>query len=317
MLHRVMRLLGVLAVFYAALQLSACRVNAAEELPKSFRVMTFNIRYDNPGDGENGWVHRKDKVASVIRLHQADIAGLQEALKHQINELAERLPEFAWFGVGRQDGKDGGEFTPIFYRRDRFELVEHGDFWLSETPEKIGSKSWDAALPRIATWGKFKDKTTELEFYLLNTHFDHIGLTARLESAKRLRLWAESRVKELPVILIGDFNCLPASPPIQWLTCAREVSTATAGDPPAVPVAVSCSDCLLCDAIERTKKPHHGPTSTWNGFGPLVPSRKIDHIFVTERVDVLQHAILADHWDGRWPSDHLPVLAEVELGDSK
>ncbi len=275
--------------------------------------MTFNIRYDNPGDGENRWVFRKDKVASVIRLHQADIAGLQEALKHQITELAERLPDYGWFGVGRQDGRDGGEFTPIFYRRDRFEVVEHGDFWLSETPEKIGSKSWDAALPRIATWGKFKDKTTEREFYLLNTHFDHLGVLARLESAKQLRSWTEGRVKELPVIVIGDFNCLPASPPMQWLTCAREATSATTGDPPAEPATILCSDCLLCDAIHRTKKPHHGPTSTWNGFGPLVPLRKIDHIFVTERVDVLQHAILADHWDGRWPSDHLPVMAEVEL----
>jgi endonuclease/exonuclease/phosphatase family metal-dependent hydrolase len=315
--HRAMRLLGVLAVFYAALQLVECRADAADETAQAFRVMTFNIRYDNPGDGENGWVHRKDKVASVIRLHQADIAGLQEALKHQIDELAERLPEYAWFGVGRQDGKVGGEFTPIFYRRDRLEVVEKGDFWLSETPEKIGSKSWDAALPRIATWGKFKDKKSEEQFFLLNTHFDHVGLTARLESAKRLRSWAESRVKELPVIVIGDFNCLPTSPPIQWLTCARVVTNTIDGDAAVKPVVASCSDCLLCDAIERTKKPHHGPTSTWNGFGPLVPLRKIDHIFVTERVDVLQHAILADHWDSRWPSDHLPVLAEVELRSSK
>jgi endonuclease/exonuclease/phosphatase family metal-dependent hydrolase len=275
--------------------------------------MTFNVRYDNPGDGENGWLHRKDKVASVIRLHEADIAGLQEALKHQIEELAERLPEYAWFGVGRQDGKDAGEFTPIYYRRDRFELVEHRDFWLSETPEKAGTKSWDSSLPRIATWGKFKDKQSDRQFFLLNTHFDHLGVTARLESGKLLRSWTASRVKDLPVIVMGDFNCLPASPPIQWLTCEKNIVAESREEQPPIVQSTSCSDCLLCDAMHRSAQPHHGPTSTWNGFRQLVPARKIDHIFVTEGVNVLQHAILADHWDGRWPSDHLPVLAEVEL----
>jgi endonuclease/exonuclease/phosphatase family metal-dependent hydrolase len=313
MKERLTRLLGVLAVFSGALHLAACIANAADESAHSFRVMTFNIRYDNPGDGENGWVHRKAKVASVIRLHQADIAGLQEALKNQIDDLSARLPDYAWFGVGRQDGKELGEYTPIFYRRDRFELVEHRDFWLSETAENAGSKSWDAALPRIATWGKFKEKRSEQEFYLLNTHFDHLGVQARLESGKLLRLWTESHVKELPVIVIGDFNCLPASPPIQWLTCARDTVGEATTNPPVEPVAVSCSECLLCDAMQRTKQPHHGPTTTWNGFRQLIPARKIDHIFVTDRVEVLQHAILTDHWDGRWPSDHLPVVAEVEL----
>jgi endonuclease/exonuclease/phosphatase family metal-dependent hydrolase len=271
--------------------------------PAALRVMTFNIRFNNSGDGENAWPHRKEKVASMVRLYAADVVGMQEALRSQIDELAKMLPTHDWVGVGRNDGKDAGEFTPIFYRRDRLELLDKNTFWLSDTPEKVGSRGWDAALPRIVTWTKFKDKESQREFFVLNTHFDHRGVLARLNSAKLLRAKTTEIAKNLPAVAIGDLNCTAGSAPYQWL-----IGTPSEGAAPDL-----ATEKRLVDAASISKHPPHGPTTTWNGFAELVPGRKIDHIFVHGRVIVEQHAILADHWDGRWPSDHLPVLAEIVL----
>ncbi len=158
---------------------------AAPALPADslVRVVSYNIRYNNPGDGEHAWPLRADRVANLLRFYNPDLFGLQEALQGQIDDLVARLPQYAWFGVGRDDGRSAGEGTPIFYRRDRFTLLDQGTFWLSETPEVPGSKSWDAAITRIATWGRFVDRTTGTRFLYLNTHFDHIGQTARERSA--------------------------------------------------------------------------------------------------------------------------------------
>jgi endonuclease/exonuclease/phosphatase family metal-dependent hydrolase len=287
---------------------------------ESLRVMTFNIRYDNPADGPDAWPLRKDKVAGMVRLYDADIIGMQEALRTQINALAKLLPEHDWIGVGRQDGRDAGEFTPIFYRRDRLEIVDKNTFWLSPTPEKTGSRGWDAALPRIVTWARFKDKQAGGEFYLFNTHFDHQGPTARLESAKLLRAKAVETAGDQAVVVIGDFNCTPTSPPYLWLAGKEPPPPVSADSGAVVPDQVvtdkppAPAKDALADAMLHSRHPHHGPTTTWNGFKALVPGRKIDHIFFRGPVSVDQHAILADHWDGRFPSDHLPVLAEIVIG---
>jgi endonuclease/exonuclease/phosphatase family metal-dependent hydrolase len=301
-------LLFVLATF--TYFFSAPVADAAESL----RVMTFNIRYDNPADGPDAWPLRKDKVAGMVRLYDADIIGMQEALRTQIDALAKLLPQHDWIGVGRQDGKDAGEFTPIFYRRDRLAIVEKNTFWLSPTPEKAGSRGWDAALPRIVTWARFKDKQAGREFYLFNTHFDHQGPTARLESAKLLRTKAVETAGDHPLVVIGDFNCTPTSPPYLWLV-GKAPPPPTSGesakvlpDEPAAPVKDTLADAML-----HSRHPHHGPTTTWNGFKALVPGRKIDHVFIRGPLSVEQHAILADHWDGRFPSDHLPVLVEIKV----
>lgn len=255
-------------------------------------VLSFNIRYDNPDDGENAWPNRIDMVAGVIRFHGADFAGLQEALHHQIEDLEERLPEYEWIGVGRSDGATAGEYTPIFYRADRFELLEQDTFWLSETPEDPGSKSWDAAIERIATWGLFRDRTTDRRFILLNTHFDHVGREARAESARLIVDRLASIEPGLPRIVTGDFNTTEETDAYQVLTA---------------------DESGLRDALRATEQPHYGPTSTWNGFSSIVPDRRIDFIFVGEDVTVRRHGILSDQLDGRFPSDHLPVLAEVTL----
>lgn len=260
--------------------------------PDPMRVMTFNIRLNVASDAENAWPHRQDMVASVIRFHGADIIGVQEAFKEMLDATQERLPGFAWTGVGRADGREGGEYSAIFYRTDRFELQHLDTFWLSETPEVPGSKSWDAAIERIVTWGRFRERATGRTFYVFNTHFDHIGVQARIESARLLVERIPAIAGDLPVILMGDFNVVDSTEPYRILT----------GD---------SGQLALHDAMHRSEHGHHGPTSTWNGFQEIVPERRIDFIFVDDAVRVLQHGILADHVDGRWPSDHLPVLAEI------
>lgn len=260
---------------------------------ESVRLMTFNIRYNNPGDGYNAWPHRVEMVESMIRFHQADVFGVQEALHRQIKDLEAALPEFEWVGVGRDDAATKGEYAAIFFRRGRFQSLESGTFWLSESPEKPGF-GWDAHHNRIATWSLFRDKSTQKEFYLLNTHFDHQGEVARRESAKlMLRKIGELPNQKLPVLLMGDFNMTVDSEPYRILT------------QPAATIH-------LKDTWLHTMESPHGPASTWSGFAfPGHPEKRIDYIFYRNEVEVIQVGSLSDSWSGRFPSDHLPVLAEV------
>lgn len=263
----------------------------------ALRVMTFNIRYDNPEDGEDGWANRKARVASMVRFHGADAVGLQEALRNQIADLEAALPQFGWFGTGRSAARDG-EHCAVLYRRDRLEVLAESTFWLSETPEVAGSQAWDAALPRIVTWGKLRDRRTGAAFHLFNTHFDHRGETARRESARLLR----RKIAEIagpggPVVVTGDFNTTPDTEPYRILTT---------GDGTPGP---------LVDALSASSCPHHGPTTSWNGFKAIQPGRRIDFILVRPPVGVLQHGTLSDTFDGRFPSDHLPVIAELAVGE--
>ena len=266
---------------------------AAAAQDSTVRVMTFNIRYATDADGIHAWTHRKDRVASVLRYHRPDAAGLQEALRHQIDTLAARLPAYAWIGVGRDDGADGGEFSPIFYRRDRLALLDHGTFWLSRSPDVAGSRGWDAALPRIATWGRFRDRQTSVVFLLVNTHFDHVGQQARERSSWLIIDQMEHLADGAPIILLGDFNLEPQNPTYATLMVR------------------------LADTRTVSETPPHGPAATFFGFvvEPEATGRQIDYIFASPGLRVLRHATLTDHWHGYYPSDHLPVLADVRLGD--
>ncbi len=265
----------------------------------ALNVMTFNIRFANPSDGYNFWDNRKELVASMIRYNEADIVGLQEAMRSQLNDLTAMLPGYAWFGVCRTDGSTApdpdNEFSAILYNEQRLERLDGATFWLSETPDEVGSKSWDAALPRIVTWAKFRDKQSGEEFFHFNTHFDHVGVTARAESAKLILARIAQIAGNDPVMLTGDFNCELTDQPYLILTNKEDEKS-------------------LEDALFASKIPHHGPLSTWSGFSfPGVPGRRIDYIFVNDGVEVLKHAILSDSWSGRFPSDHLPVVGRVRF----
>jgi endonuclease/exonuclease/phosphatase family metal-dependent hydrolase len=232
----------------------------------------------------------------MVRFHGADVVGLQEALPNQIADLETALPHFGWFGAGRSAARDG-EHCAVLFRRDRLEVLSESTFWLSETPEVAGSRAWDAALPRIVTWGKLRDRRTGAAFHLFNTHFDQRGEAARRESARLLlRKIAEIAGPAGPVVVTGDFNTTSDSDPYRILTT---------GDGPRG---------ALVDAFGASSCPNHGPTSSWNGFKAIQPGRRIDFILVRPPVAVLQHGILSDTFDGRFPSDHLPVIAELTIG---
>lgn len=179
----------------------------------SIRVMTFNLRLDTPSDGPDAWPHRKEMVAQTMRFHRADFVGIQEGLPHQLEQLDEMLPYFDRIGVGRNTEDDPGEYSAIYYKKDRFELIENNTFWLSETPDEVASVGWDAALPRIVTWGKFRDLNSGKTFFVFNTHFDHIGETARAESASLILEKIDELAGNSPVVVMGDFNTTEDDPP--------------------------------------------------------------------------------------------------------
>jgi endonuclease/exonuclease/phosphatase family metal-dependent hydrolase len=260
----------------------------------SFRVMSYNIRYDTVSDGHNQWSLRKDNVVNLIRLRVPDLFGLQEALPRQIADLNAALPAYRYYGVGDRDGKTRGEFAPIFYRADRFDLLDSGTFWLSKTPTKPGSEGWDAAATRICSWVKLRDRRTYQTFYHFNTHFDSKGRTARLESA-RLILTQTKVIAgfSTPTILTGDFNASPSSDAYHTFITNTQFK----------------------DSKNLSQKSHCGPDSTFSTFvvGNQM-GKSIDHIFVTSQdFKILQHGTLTDSNNGFYPSDHLPVLAEITL----
>ena len=277
----------VLLFFVALFQISAFA-----QIP-SLRVMTFNIRYNEPRDGVNAWANRKTKVADVIRFHKADLVGVQEALIGQIQDLEKLLPDYAWCGIGR-DGAKADEFSAILYRRARFRLLDCKTFWLSETPEKPGSKGWDANLPRIVTWVKFQDDQAKKTFYHFNTHFDHIGSRARTESARLVLAQIPKIAAGAPFVVTGDFNAEETTNVYKILTGKEAAGV-----------------FKLIDTRYASKNGHFGGNSTFNGFKELEPDRTIDYVFVGEKTLVLEHGTLSDRWDGLWASDHLPVLAEI------
>jgi len=261
--------------------------------PQDLDVMSFNIRLNLKSDGENAWPNRKALAVSMIRFYDPDIFGVQEALKGQVNDLTSDLNEYDWLGVGRDDGHEAGEYMAIFYKPSRFKLLKHDTFWLSETPE-IPGLGWDAAYIRVVTWAQFEDLNTGKLFYHFNTHFDNRGELARQESAKLLLTRIREIVGDIPFLVTGDFNCNPDSEPYDILTATE----------------------LLRDAKTISRTPHHGPSRTFNGFDLetlKTAEQPIDFIFVSESVEVLKHATLSDTIDGYFPSDHMPVIAEISI----
>ena len=262
----------------------------------SFRAMTYNIRLDLASDGDNGWPRRREMVAALIRHEAPDLLGMQEVLLGQKRDLEQALPEYAMVGVARDDGREKGEFSPIAFRRVRFTLVDSGTIWLSETPT-TPSKGWDAAYPRIATWALLRDQSTGQTLRVLNTHFDHVGVVARHQSSALLSLWlSQGEWARLPTILMGDFNSAPDGSAYRLLT----------GSP----------SLRLRDARLISRTPAFGPPGTFNAFKiDSNPAAPIDHIFLSDRFSVEGYSVVTQHWGGRLPSDHYPVVAELILED--
>ncbi|MCA5005037.1 endonuclease/exonuclease/phosphatase family protein [Sphingobacterium bovistauri] len=257
---------------------------------QSFHVATYNIRQRNQVDTGNLWIDRKEKVANQIKYHEFDIFGVQEAFKDQMDDMQKLLPKYNWVGVGRDDGKDKGEYSAIFYKKERFRAIKSGTFWLSSTNTESPNKGWDAALPRICTWGIFEDEANSKQFIIMNTHFDHIGKTARKESAKLMLQKAKELAKGLPLIICGDLNVNEKDE--AYFTLANSTSV---------------EDTYYLSPIV------YEPSSTFNGWGKNIKEKgRIDHIFVSKPFNVLKYGILTDTYIGKYPSDHFPVSVQLE-----
>lgn len=256
-------------------------------------VMSFNIRYDNAGDGDNQWKYRKDYAADLIKFYDADIIGTQEVLHNQLIDLSNRLSDYTYVGVGREDGKTKGEYSVILFKKDRFKVINSGDFWLSENTNAVGKKGWDAACERIATWVILKDKESGKRIFFLNTHLDHMGQVARREGAKLVLKEAEVLANGLPVVVTGDFNATPDEEPIRILTNKDDKSHFT-----------------HTRDIATLK---YGPEYTFHNFGKIPVEKRsfIDYIFVKGNIKVTRHGVLTDSKYNLYPSDHYQVLATI------
>lgn len=254
---------------------------------RTVNVMTFNIRYDNPGDGEDAWPLRKEWVGQLIDSSEADIVGLQEALHHQLLDIVSIATRFDWVGVGRDDGGMSGEFSPVLYDRERFELLEAQTRWLSETPDSVGSVGWDAALPRIATIVTLRQRSNDRTVRVVNTHFDHRGETARANSASLIRKWMIDAD-----VALGDFNFQPNEAPWDSITAAG-----------------------LVDVALTMEKGQEGTFRSFDSAAEV--SSRIDYVFLDPSNEALSMDILAPTRNGRYPSDHLPVVVSVRLSDDE
>jgi endonuclease/exonuclease/phosphatase family metal-dependent hydrolase len=263
----------------------------SERQKLKLNVMSFNVRYNTPKDSINAWPYRKEKVAGVITSNNIDIVGVQEAWIDQIRDLRKLLPGYAWFGWSRDNGKRKGEFVPVFYKKDKFTVLEKGIFWFSETPEVAGSKGWDVKYPRIVVWARFKDKLEGKEFYFFNTHLG--GEIARYESAKLLRSKIDQMTQGLGVIVTGDFNATPDSGPID----------------------VMISDdykVYLADALLVAKEKNDELFTNYLFDGNDKDLKRIDYIFVSQAMNVLYHEIINKRVGRYYPSDHLAVKVMLE-----
>ncbi|MBC7363344.1 MAG: endonuclease/exonuclease/phosphatase family protein [Candidatus Aminicenantes bacterium] len=258
----------------------------------TLKVMTFNLRFDNPEDGKQNWNFRKDRVANLIRSTAADLIGTQEALKNQLDDLLERLPDYNYVGVGRADGQTAGEYSAILYQKKRWQLLKSGNFWLSETPEVPGSRGWDASCERIVTWALLEEKESAYRLALYNTHFDHVGQTARKESALLLLERLKQIAGSLPVILTGDFNATIEAEPIRIILNAG----------------------FLRDSRKEAKQVH-GPAWSFHGFGRVPEAERplIDHIFISQPIQVEEYWNIFEASDGVYYSDHNPVLVVLKV----
>ncbi|MCW3086722.1 MAG: endonuclease [Sediminibacterium sp.] len=272
-------------LLFALLLVTAALPGGAQQLT----IGTYNLRYDNKGDSGNLWVNRVPVIASLVRFHDFDILGTQEGLYNQLEDLKTGLTGYTYYGIGRDDGIHKGEHSAVFFKTDKFQVLDSGDFWLSETPEKPGP-GWDAHLNRICSWVRLQDKATRKKFYFFSAHYDHQGETARRESSKLIL----RKIKEIagndPAIFVGDLNggydseCYKTLAATDWLKDAHKEAAFS-----------------------------YANNGSFNAFGKQDRNEIIDHIFTTQDFGIEKWGILTDTYHGKYPSDHFPVLVQLRL----
>lgn len=259
--------------------------------PRPLGVMTLNMRYDNPEDGQNNWRFRRERIAGVIKAQEVDVLGTQELLSNQFDDLSGLLTGYQGVGVGRLDGAESGEYCAVFFRKDRFTLLDSGTFWLSETPEVVGSLGWDGACERIATWVVLRDRDGR-ELFFIDTHLDHVGQVARDEGVSLLMKRIETLSGGRPVILTGDFNSEPGSSVVAHVQ----------------------KDGVLRDA-KAIAAQRSGTDWSFSDFGQIPEAERplLDYIFVSGDIEAVRYEVLPDTFDGGYVSDHAPVMAVVKI----
>lgn len=257
---------------------------------QSYTIATYNLRFDNPRDTGNLWRDRAPVVAALIRFHDFDVFGTQEGLKNQLDDINTALPQYSHYGLGRDDGQDKGEHSAIFFKKDKFRLLNKGDFWLSDTPEKPGP-GWDARLNRICSWVYLQDIKSKKKFYFFNVHYDHQGIKARQESSKLILQKIKTIAGNEPALLTGDFN----------------------GDHDSEWYQLIAQSGSMKDTYKEAAHPYAN-NGSFNGFGATVQNNGIiDHIFISKQFGVTGWGVLTDSYHGKYPSDHFPVITKVTL----
>lgn len=264
-------------------------LSAQAAVPAPLKVMSFNIRYGTANDGPDRWDVRAPRVHALLRRQKADLIGLQEALDFQIDQIRDRLGVFDSVGVGRDDGKRAGEFSAILYNNERLKLLKQGTFWLSDTPQMVASKTWGNGITRICTWAQFRDLATGKTFWHFNTHLDHQSQPSREKSIGLINQMVKTSAKGQPVIVTGDFNSDEANPAVLAMKEGGYRDT------------------------WRILNPKADQPGTFNGFRPSYDPSKIDYIFVSPQWRVKKAEVVMEQYRGRWPSDHMPVTADVSL----
>lgn len=256
-------------------------------------VASFNIRNSAAQDGDNSWVNRKELVAHTIRSNNMELLGMQEVMPNQLEYLSNDLKEYGWCGLPREDGKSEGEYAPVFFQKKRFELLADSTLWLSETPNVVGSKSWNSACTRIVTWARLKEKNSGIEFYFVNTHFDHQSVLAREESAKLLLRLIRDKAKDYPVILSGDFNMTEKEK-------AYDI------------MVESWKDYPRMFDVGKMAVVLEGPDYTFQAFDDNSSQRcKIDFLFVNRFIKAGSQKVLKIKKNNLFVSDHYPLMSDV------
>ncbi|KAK5580449.1 hypothetical protein RB653_000466 [Dictyostelium firmibasis] len=292
-------------------------------MKNELRAISYNIRFDNPSDKQNSWVHRKLLVFSNISFLKPDIIGFQECLFHQIKDIKDNLNNnyemnYDYIGVGRDDGNEKGEFSPIFYNKKKIELVHSHQFWVSETPYKVGSKSWNTACTRIVTWGLFKQIKTNKSFYFLNTHLDHQSELARSEGTMLIKSFIATLKPQIPLILVGDFNANEYHKPIENLISSTiDINFAIKY---IKLLEIPIRDDIAFQTLFNTKTIANckiGPDSTFTGFD-CAYSETIDYIFINQQFKAKTFVVFNNHpskvtKNSTIASDHYPIVADLKF----